>query len=378
MINLPESSALPIQSFSRIFNDMSESYKIFWFKGVLDFAMNGKESATFSEIIHHMITEAWYMVSEYHLNLGPMDTLEKLVLDLQGESGLTASAEPRKIHEFLVLAENDSDTKKGEMSKRLKKYETTLTNMVPYRLQAPFLHDVKGSVWGSTKDVITRVNLNPSVIYHFGEESGLDRTIHIQKDWMDYLTRNQAIISGWINYNLVCYLQKRNPSVPGISDKLKPPTERKMEKAKNFWRAVAEHCRIRNIYAHDMEIIDGNKISLDHFVPWSYVAHDELWDLVPTTKSINSSKGNNLPNWKHFFPLLCEEEYKSYCAIWENEHIRTVFDKCEKEHVNSDEVREKLYAPGIEREAFEKELSLIVKPSYQSAKNLGFAEWKYE
>ena len=92
--------------------------------------MNGKESATFSEIIHHMITEAWYMVSEYHLNLGPMDTLEKLVLDLQGESGLTASAEPRKIHEFLVLAENDSDTKKGEMSKRLKKYETTLTNMI--------------------------------------------------------------------------------------------------------------------------------------------------------------------------------------------------------------------------------------------------------
>ena len=50
-----------------------------------------------------------------------------------------------------------------------------------------------------------------------------------------------------------------------------------MEKARNFWKAVAEHYEIRNIYAPDIEIIDRNRISLDHFVPWSYVAHDELW-----------------------------------------------------------------------------------------------------
>ncbi|MDY5576621.1 MAG: HNH endonuclease domain-containing protein [Lachnospiraceae bacterium] len=37
-----------------------------------------------------------------------------------------------------------------------------------------------------------------------------------------------------------------------------------------------------------------NDISIDHFVPWSYVAHDEMWNLNPTTKSINSSKRNNL------------------------------------------------------------------------------------
>ena len=302
-MNLPESSTLPIQSFSRVFSDMSESYKIFWLKGVLDFVMSGKESVTFGEIIHQMITEAWYMVSEYHLNLGPMDTLEKLVREIQEESGLKSSADQEKICAFLEASENDADIKKNETSKRLKKYESTLTNMVPYRLQAPFLHEVKGHSWDDTKDVIARTNRNSSVIYHFGEEPGLNRTIHVQKEWMDYLTANQAIITGWINYNLVCYLQRRNPSVPGISDKLKPPTERKM---------------------------------------------------------------------------LCAEEYKSYCAIWENEHIKTIFDKCEKEHVNSDEVREKLYSPGIGCEAFQKELSLIVKPSYQNAKNLGFAEWKYE
>ena len=52
-----------------------------------------------------------------------------------------------------------------------------------------------------------------------------------------------------------------------------------------------------------LELVD-QKISVDHFVPWQYVAHDELWNLHPTTKSINSSKSNNLPVWDRYFSQL--------------------------------------------------------------------------
>lgn len=51
----------------------------------------------------------------------------------------------------------------------------------------------------------------------------------------------KAIITGWLEYNLITYLQKRNPSVPGISSKLSPPTERKLDRAKKFWRSVIEY-----------------------------------------------------------------------------------------------------------------------------------------
>lgn len=62
------------------------------------------------------------------------------------------------------------------------------------------------------------------------------------------------------------------------------------------------------------EIYGGNiltekDISIDHFVPWSYVAHDEMWNLNPTTKSINSSKSNNLPDWDTYFNKLARQEY---------------------------------------------------------------------
>lgn len=91
-MNLPGSERLSIQALSRVFSDMSESYKIFWFSGVLDIIKAGRDCASYNEIINHMITDAWYMVSEYHLNLGPSDTLEKLVLYTQSISGLKPSA----------------------------------------------------------------------------------------------------------------------------------------------------------------------------------------------------------------------------------------------------------------------------------------------
>lgn len=40
---------------------------------------------------------------------------------------------------------------------------------------------------------------------------------------------------------------------------------------------------------------------MDHFIPWSYVVHNELWNLVPVpaVPNINSSKSNCLPADKY-------------------------------------------------------------------------------
>ncbi len=54
------------------------------FSGFLNIVKSGRPAATFDEIINHMITDAWYMVCEYRSNLGPADTLEKLVFMLRG------------------------------------------------------------------------------------------------------------------------------------------------------------------------------------------------------------------------------------------------------------------------------------------------------
>lgn len=70
---------------------------------------------------------------------------------------------------------------------------------------------------------------------------------------------------------LIIYLQKRNPSVPGIADKLFPPVERKLEKVKRYWKAIIDVEPVYDIYGNYR--LTDKDISIDHFVPWSYVAH---------------------------------------------------------------------------------------------------------
>lgn len=82
MLQIPYSEKLNTSSLSRLFDNKSESYKLFWFKAILHEIGKGRNAMTFRELIERMIVDAWYIVSEYKLNLGPADTLEKTVLYL--------------------------------------------------------------------------------------------------------------------------------------------------------------------------------------------------------------------------------------------------------------------------------------------------------
>ncbi len=78
------------------------------------------------------------------------------------------------------------------------------------------------------------------------------------------------------------------------------------------------------------QILTENDISIDHFVPWSYVAHDEMWNLNPTTKSINSSKRNNLLDWDEYFEKLAQQEFQSYRLIWKYDAVHKEFEKLKR------------------------------------------------
>ena len=133
---------------------------------------------------------------------------------------------------------------------------------------------------------------------------------------------------------------------------------------------------VREIYGN--EILTEKDISIDHFVPWSYVAHDEMWNLNPTTKSIKSSKSNNLPDWETYFERLARQEYQSYQLMWKHDQIHKEFEKCAKEHINSDDIKYRVYRQGLEYNEFSGELKSIILPVYQSAQNCGFSSWQYQ
>ena len=70
-MQLPKSEQLNIASLSRLFDNKAECYKLFWFQAILNHVCKGQQEICFEELIDDMIANAWYMVTEYHLNLGP-------------------------------------------------------------------------------------------------------------------------------------------------------------------------------------------------------------------------------------------------------------------------------------------------------------------
>lgn len=366
LYSLPQDERLETSFLSHLFDNMSECYKLFWFQAIVNEVSNNHHIFTYDNLINNMIADAWYMVSEYKLNLGPADTLEALVHHVCQISGLKSSEKKENI---LTYLQNSDDIE-------LKKKKRTLTLNVPYRLQAPFMHYVKGKEWNvSETRLAEKINQEERLMYYFVQITGLQSQIEMTQEWFEYIYQNQEILRGWISYKMISYLQKRNPNVPGIVNKLNPPQERKLDKVKKYWKMVSEVVPVRDIYAD--EILKAGDISIDHFVPWSYVAHDELWNLSPTTRSANSSKSNNLPVWDIYFPKLCRLEYLSYQSIWKYDKVHDEFQRCGKEHVNSNEVRVQLYQKGLNEEVFNRNLEEVLLPIYQSAHNMGFREWKY-
>ncbi|MCM1498497.1 MAG: HNH endonuclease [Clostridium sp.] len=365
-MQLPYSENLEIEYLSRIFDNTSECYKYFWFQAIVSKVLEGKRCITYEELIDEMIVDAWYMVVEYHLNLGPKDTLEGLVHYLHQISQLKSSEKKENIISFL----------KNCTDKEVARRKRILTKNVPYRIQSPFMDGLKGKEWNvSESALISRINQERRLMYYFEVLNGMQTTIRISSEWFAYIQKNQEIIKGWLMYNMILYLQKRNPSVPGIADKLYPPQERKLEKVKKYWKLLLTLQPVYEIYGH-MPLSDKD-ISIDHFIPWSYVAHDEFWNLHPTTRSINSSKSNHLPDWQTYFPQLARLEYFSYEMIWKYDAVRDEFEKCAKEHLNDDIVRRKIYQEGLDFETFSNALEETVQPVYQSAKNCGFKDWVY-
>lgn len=365
-MHLPYSDELEVRYLSRLFENTSECYKFFWFQAIISKLLEGKECMTYEELVDEMIADAWYMVTEYHLKLGPKDGLESLVHYLQEKSGLKTSEKKENIIRYV----------KNCTDKEVIKQKRVLTRNVPYRLQAPFLDKIKGKEWNIAEGLlIAKINQQSRLMYYFETLNGMETTIRMNPVWIAYIHKNQEIIKGWLQYNMILYLQKKNPSVPGIADKLYPPQERKLEKVKTYWKLLLSIHPIQEIYGH--VLLTDKDISIDHFVPWSYVAHDEFWNLHPTTKCINSSKSNNLPDWDIYFPQLAKLEYISYETLWKYDTVHTQFENCAKEHLNSFEIRRKIYRKGLDFTTFSGELEEVIQPVYQSAKNCGFRNWIY-
>ncbi|MCR4666956.1 MAG: hypothetical protein K5657_06645 [Desulfovibrio sp.] len=368
---------LDIRGFFQMLKDPAYCYKFYWLEALVRLVSEGKERLTFDEITDEMIANAWYSVVEFRIHLsGTMngevrDALERAVWSLKKISNLSSRASKLDIKDALQTYREKICSDKMQLVK-----------MVPYRALSGFFVRTgpeRTPPWGASKKIIEFTewyNRNiGSLPYVFGVGTKLNREIRFHSEWAEMIRDNAVSILGWIQFEKLRWLQNNNIDVPGLVYKLGSPDEgiRKLTCVRNLWDAVLEECRIRDVFKDGY--IDRKRYDVDHFVPWSFVMHDEIWNLMPMDSSLNSSKSNKLPRWDPFFKRFAENQHLLYQQILGSSKIENLFIKCRKDNLHAIWAIEDLYIPGKTHNAFIERLEIAIKPIYESAKRQGYEEW---
>ncbi len=294
---LPLANGLDVGSLSRLFDKTTNSYKYVFFLSLLDILnrrfFDASSPILLSDILIEMLANAWYPHCFFKLSFGIQDQiagqLEALGLNV-GKLGLKSDFQSKEYLRELITS---------------KKLDDSLLKYVPFRINTPFFrqelkrlpdHQVNRTVIQlSNENFQTR---KPLLGY---TQDSLAVIVHPK--WSKYFKTNYAIIRGWVSWEWLQYMQRCNPSVPAISNKLFPPQHRESLGSQTlYWESVLTHVQLRCIYSGELLQLDN--LSLDHYLPWSFVTHDLLWNLIPTSRQVNSSKSDNLPAKDYFDPFV--------------------------------------------------------------------------
>ena len=370
-------SRLDIRSFSLMLKDPSYCYKFYWLEAIVNLISRGVTETTFNEIIDEMICKAWYSVREFHIHLSGLgvdgtvkDGLERAVLKLTELSDLSSGAS--RIEILNAIRQHDAE---------LYQAKEQLTHMVPYRALAGFFASAGVAVpWDSSRKMTAAIADFSSGVavlpYILGTRSGLAREVRFHPDWVAMIQDHTVSILGWIQYEKVRWLQNNNPEVPGLVYKLLPMDEkmRKLGKVRKLWEGVLSLRGVSDVFTGNP--IVPKQYDIDHFIPWSFMMNDELWNLMPMDSSLNSAKSNRLPPWDPFFRRFADNQYVMYQLIHDVPVIHKLYEGCWRDNLHSIWAGQELYRPGNSRETFDAILTKNMRPVYDSAQRQGYEIWK--
>lgn len=352
-MKLPANKDLNTKLLAQVFNNTVATYKYYWFVSILGIVVkNQRRQISIWEIIVGMIAEAWYPIHYFRLSFGKSDSLYNQIIELQKELNIPIDANKRQIKQQ-ILSEIDKP--------QIKSLLRVFTLNVPYRFLSPWIKYTNDS---------NVINLSQSFsnncLYAIKDE-----TIEINPRWIEYLNDNYSILRDFAFWNLTIFLQKRNPNVPDVPSKLvKPILRESLQRQRLFWDTFIDlNGSMQCIYT-GKELVK-KEYDLDHFIPWSFVSHNLLWNLLPSDAGINNSKSNNLPVLENYLQPFAETHHKALKLLYPKNPNNKIF---EDYLIIYDSIPDLVELSDIDFfNVFKKTFS----PMVQIAENMGFQYWNY-
>jgi hypothetical protein len=279
---LPPNNELPINLLAACFNNTVATYKYYWLLSILESLESGKTKISKIELFARMIARAWYTINYFHISFGKQDRLQRAVEMVKESESLTVNANREIIFETL-----SKTTKTGPL--RQLRY---FNQQVPHWFLSPWFPKMnKLQIYKESQ------RFSNNCIYAlYGD------VIVINEEWVDYLKKNIRVLKDFCYWNLVIFLQIKNPNVPDIPNKLIKPAVRNnlMSQKIHFWDIVLRELGSIDCIYTGKKLTIGN-YAVEHFIPYAFVSHDLMWNLIPADPSFNSLKSDRLPRLEKYF-----------------------------------------------------------------------------
>jgi len=306
MREFPSSEHLPTGNLVASFNNTTATYKFFWLLSILEQVEKGKTLIAKRELFAGMISQAWYTVNYFHVSFGKHDLLGEHIKSIREIEQISIAASKEEIRAQLVASSN------LETQSLLLHFD----KHVPHRFLSPWFP-------GAEKNEVYIRSNDPREFSMYSLEKDF---ISVNLLWANYLIANAALIRDFCYWRLALYLQARNPNVPDIPNKLIKPAQRNaLTKQRIFWdQVISDIGPISCIYTREQ--LEPGRYAVEHFIPYSFVSHDLIWNLIPANPSFNSIKSDKLPRLEMYFDTFFDLQMKSVTLMKEKQPRNPLLD----------------------------------------------------
>jgi hypothetical protein len=281
-MKLPKSNDLPINYLAACFNNTSATYKYYWLLSILQAIEEGNLKVSKKDLFSRMISNAWFTVNYFHVSFGKQDLIQQAIEAINEIEKISIDEKQHLVFQKL------SSTTRNETISQLWHFNKN----VPHWFLSPWFQKMDRNEIYKASQTFTE-----KCLYALYDDS-----IAINPDWKNYLTDNARVLKDFCYWNLALFLQAKNPNVPDIPNKLIKPAQRSglIKQRTQFWDLVVQELgSVKCIYTGE-KLTVGN-YAVEHFIPYNFVSHDLIWNLIPADKSFNSSKSDKLPPLEKYF-----------------------------------------------------------------------------
>ncbi|MFC0469279.1 HNH endonuclease domain-containing protein [Halalkalibacter kiskunsagensis] len=254
----------------------SSTYKYALIKSLIEnlYQVNDQFELTYDQLAYSFTKIYWNLIVHHNLdkqNRGKNARVVTIIKETQTNYAIPSEFSFDKIDASLQL-------------NLVKKIKTTMKE------------NVFGALYGDTRGTFYAFD-------HKRECLKLNPGVH------SFMLNYQRLIVNLTNYHMAAMIEELN-EVPSINYLLgKVESIAKRSSLRPFEKLLMSHFEASCFYCN--KTLSGKKreTHVDHFIPWSFVQSDQLWNLVLSCNRCNSSKSDKLPD-RSFLEFILDRNFE--------------------------------------------------------------------